>query len=192
MTGWNWNGKDDCFRIDPSQFGGIEFHPDAVTDCGWEATNRMTDTDRSQKRHLCDTVAGRTRYRHRRRIYRVRCTANDADRKTLLSGAHGKLPCIRQRAPEFRRTDHPADDRTTTGRHRSRCRDLRTPRIRTFDLRSLRRRSWRLLLFLSTPNHQHATEIPHVEHEYHVAISRRPFDCGLDRPYGLRMRLHHR
>jgi N,N-dimethylformamidase len=34
MTGWNWNGKDDCFRIDPSQFGGIEFHPDAVTDCG--------------------------------------------------------------------------------------------------------------------------------------------------------------
>jgi N,N-dimethylformamidase len=42
MTGWNWNGKDDCFRIDPSQFGGIEFHPDALTDCGWEATNRMT------------------------------------------------------------------------------------------------------------------------------------------------------
>jgi N,N-dimethylformamidase len=35
MTGWNWNGKDDCFRIDPSQFGGIEFHPDAMTDCGW-------------------------------------------------------------------------------------------------------------------------------------------------------------
>jgi N,N-dimethylformamidase len=42
MTGWNWNGKDDCFRIDPSQYGGIEFHPDAVTDCGWQATNRMT------------------------------------------------------------------------------------------------------------------------------------------------------
>jgi N,N-dimethylformamidase len=42
MTGWNWNGKDDCFRLDPSQFGGIEFHPEAVTDCGWEATNRMT------------------------------------------------------------------------------------------------------------------------------------------------------
>jgi N,N-dimethylformamidase len=41
MTGWNWNGKDDCFRIDPSQFGGIEFHPDAVTDCGWEATKSM-------------------------------------------------------------------------------------------------------------------------------------------------------
>jgi N,N-dimethylformamidase len=45
MTGWNWNGKDDCFRIDPSQFGGIEFHPDTVTDCGWEATNRMTIPD---------------------------------------------------------------------------------------------------------------------------------------------------
>ena len=29
-------------EFDFSQFGGIEFHPDAVTDCGWEATNRMT------------------------------------------------------------------------------------------------------------------------------------------------------
>lgn len=41
MTGWNWNGKDDCFRLAPEQFGGIEFHLDTVTDCGWEVTNRM-------------------------------------------------------------------------------------------------------------------------------------------------------
>lgn len=41
MTGWNWNGKDDCFRLAPEQYGGIEFHPDTVTDCGWEETNRM-------------------------------------------------------------------------------------------------------------------------------------------------------
>ena len=33
MTGWNWNGKDDCFRLAPEQYGGIEFHPDTVTDC---------------------------------------------------------------------------------------------------------------------------------------------------------------
>ena len=52
MTGWNWNGKDDCFRIDPSQFGGIEFHPDAVTDCGWEATQTHDRAERSQKRDL--------------------------------------------------------------------------------------------------------------------------------------------
>ena len=42
MTGWNWTGKEDCFRLDPSQYGGIEFHPDAVTDCRWEVTRRMT------------------------------------------------------------------------------------------------------------------------------------------------------
>jgi len=42
MTGWNWNGKDDSFRLDPKQYGGIEFHPDAVTDCRWPETNRMT------------------------------------------------------------------------------------------------------------------------------------------------------
>jgi N,N-dimethylformamidase len=41
MTGWNWNGKDDCFRLAPKQYGGIEFHPESVTDCNWEVTNRM-------------------------------------------------------------------------------------------------------------------------------------------------------
>lgn len=45
MTGWNWTGKDDCFRLAPSQYGGIEFHPDSVTDCRWEATKRMTVPD---------------------------------------------------------------------------------------------------------------------------------------------------
>lgn len=41
MTGWNWNGRDDCFRLAPEQYGGIEFHPDTVTDCRWDETNRM-------------------------------------------------------------------------------------------------------------------------------------------------------
>ena len=41
MTGWNWNGKDDCFRLAPEQFGGIEFHPESVTDCNWDVTNGM-------------------------------------------------------------------------------------------------------------------------------------------------------
>lgn len=41
MTGWNWNGKDDCFRLAPEQFGGIEFHPESVTDCNWDVTNSM-------------------------------------------------------------------------------------------------------------------------------------------------------
>lgn len=42
MTGFNWNGRDDCFRLAPEQYGGIEFHPDAVTDCRWEETARIT------------------------------------------------------------------------------------------------------------------------------------------------------
>ncbi len=41
MTGWNWNGRDDSYRLAPKQYGGIELHPDAVTDCRWEETNRM-------------------------------------------------------------------------------------------------------------------------------------------------------
>ena len=35
MTGWNWQGRDDSFRLNPSQYGGIAFHDDALTDCKW-------------------------------------------------------------------------------------------------------------------------------------------------------------
>ncbi|WP_333684196.1 N,N-dimethylformamidase beta subunit family domain-containing protein [Pontibaca methylaminivorans] len=41
MTGWNWNGKNDCFRLAPDEFGGIEFHPDAITDCAWDETRTI-------------------------------------------------------------------------------------------------------------------------------------------------------
>jgi N,N-dimethylformamidase len=35
MTGYNWRGRDDCFRLAPEQYGGIHFHDDAITDSGW-------------------------------------------------------------------------------------------------------------------------------------------------------------
>jgi len=35
MTGWNWGGRDDSFRLNPSQYGGVAFHDDALTDCNW-------------------------------------------------------------------------------------------------------------------------------------------------------------
>ena len=37
MTGWNWTGREDSFRLGPSQYGGIAFHDDALIDCGWKA-----------------------------------------------------------------------------------------------------------------------------------------------------------
>lgn len=36
MTGYNWQGRDDCFRLAPSQYGGIAFHDDALIDSGWK------------------------------------------------------------------------------------------------------------------------------------------------------------
>ncbi len=45
MTGFNWGGHEDCFRHAPEQFGGIEFHEDAITDCGWETTVSMEVPD---------------------------------------------------------------------------------------------------------------------------------------------------
>nr|MCS5555192.1 hypothetical protein [Arenicellales bacterium] len=42
QTGWNWNGRNDCFRLAPEEYGGIEFHDDAIIDCGWDVTHRLT------------------------------------------------------------------------------------------------------------------------------------------------------
>ncbi|MFT5114910.1 MAG: N,N-dimethylformamidase [Parasphingorhabdus sp.] len=41
-TGYNWNGKDDCFRLAPDQFGGVWFHDDAMIDCKWQSSFSMT------------------------------------------------------------------------------------------------------------------------------------------------------
>lgn len=38
QTGWNWQGRNDCFRLAPDEYGGIEFHDDALTDCNWTPT----------------------------------------------------------------------------------------------------------------------------------------------------------
>ena len=45
LTGWNWTGKNDCFRLAPEEYGGIEFHEEAVTDCNWEVTKTMRVPD---------------------------------------------------------------------------------------------------------------------------------------------------
>jgi N,N-dimethylformamidase len=42
QTGWNWNGRNDCFRFASREFGGIEFHADALIDCRWEPTLSLT------------------------------------------------------------------------------------------------------------------------------------------------------
>jgi len=42
MTGWNWRGRADDWRLAPEQYGGIGFHDDAITDCGWEPTASWT------------------------------------------------------------------------------------------------------------------------------------------------------
>jgi N,N-dimethylformamidase len=38
QTGWNWQGRDDCYRLAPEQYGGVEFHDDALIDCRWAPT----------------------------------------------------------------------------------------------------------------------------------------------------------
>ena len=42
MTGYNWAGRDDCFRLAPTQYGGIYFNDDAIIDCEWQPTCSWT------------------------------------------------------------------------------------------------------------------------------------------------------
>lgn len=42
QTGFNWKGRNDSFRLAPAEYGGIEFHSDAVIDCKWEPTRTWT------------------------------------------------------------------------------------------------------------------------------------------------------
>ncbi len=42
MTGYNWKGREDSFRLDPNQYGGVAFHDDALTDCHWEPSISWT------------------------------------------------------------------------------------------------------------------------------------------------------
>lgn len=36
QTGWNWKGRNDSYRLAPKEYGAIEFHEDALTDCRWQ------------------------------------------------------------------------------------------------------------------------------------------------------------
>lgn len=38
MTGHNWHGRNDCFRLAPQEYGGVQFADDAITDCEWQPT----------------------------------------------------------------------------------------------------------------------------------------------------------
>jgi N,N-dimethylformamidase len=41
QTGWNWDGISDCFRLAPKEYGGVEFHSDAMIDCKWKVTKTL-------------------------------------------------------------------------------------------------------------------------------------------------------
>ncbi|MCB5191243.1 LamG domain-containing protein [Methylobacillus arboreus] len=45
QTGWNWNGRNDSFRLAPQEYGGVEFHADAMIDCNWKQTKKLRIPD---------------------------------------------------------------------------------------------------------------------------------------------------
>ncbi|CAO4135914.1 N,N-dimethylformamidase beta subunit family domain-containing protein [Methylorubrum extorquens] len=45
QTGYNWNGRNDCFRLAPEEYGGVEFHVDTMIDSNWGVTRTLTLPD---------------------------------------------------------------------------------------------------------------------------------------------------
>jgi N,N-dimethylformamidase len=65
LTGWNWSGRNDSFRLAPREYGGIELHADALIDCNWEPTLALTIPDRLKSG-----------------VYAIKLTAGDAEEYT--------------------------------------------------------------------------------------------------------------
>ncbi len=42
MKGYNWSGREMCWRHRPGHYGAIHFHDDDLHDCGWEVDFRLT------------------------------------------------------------------------------------------------------------------------------------------------------
>lgn len=45
QTGWNWDGCSESFIQTPEQYGGIEFHDDALADCRWSPSVELALPD---------------------------------------------------------------------------------------------------------------------------------------------------
>ena len=80
QTGWNWNGRNDCFRLAPQEYGGIEFHADAMIDCNWKVTNSLKLPESCEAACTpcaCAPVTARAWARNTRLL----CSAEGADRR---------------------------------------------------------------------------------------------------------------
>jgi len=65
LTGRNWSGRNDSFRLAPREYGGIELHADALIDCNWQPTLALTIPDQLKSG-----------------VYAIKLTAGDAEEYT--------------------------------------------------------------------------------------------------------------
>jgi N,N-dimethylformamidase len=57
MTGFNWKGEDS-YRLAPETFGGVHYHDDAMTDCGWQVSYSLTLPDSLKSGVYCLRLRG--------------------------------------------------------------------------------------------------------------------------------------
>ena len=187
MTGFNWTGHDDCFRHAPAQFGGIEFHEDALADCGWVPTLSM---------EVPDVKSG---------VYAARLTAGDTVEHVVffLRPKEPTAP-IAMLMPTCSYLAY-ANERIGLDTGMAQVLSSQVTVIHEWDvalrqrpeygpllLRQPPRRRRRLLLHPAPPHLQHAAQAPHGAHRRALAVPGRPLDHLLARDHGIRLRRDHR
>ena len=180
MTGFNWNGHDDCFRYAPDQFGGIEFHEDALADCGWEPTLSM---------EVPDVKSG---------VYAARLRAGDAEEHVVFF-LRSKEPTasIAMLMPTCSYLAY-ANERIGLDTGMAQVLSSQVTVIHEWDLALSQRPEYgascydshrdgagRLLLHPAPADPQHAAQTPHGAHGRALAVPGRPLDHLLARDHGL-------
>ncbi len=156
QTGYNWNGRNDCFRLAPHEYGGIEFHADAMIDSNWKVTRtlELPETLRSGAYAMRLRGGDGTGLGEEYIVFFVRPRVPTG--RIAFPVFHGDLSCLCQRTLRNRRPYRAADGRPAADDLRGRYRDLRKSGIRRGLLRLARGRCRYLLQQLSSPDGEHA------------------------------------
>ena len=136
QTGWNWTGRNDCFRLAPQEFGGIEFHADALIDCHWEPTLSLTiPTDSRSGVYAVKLTAGDGTGLPRN-TRRSSSAPSDAESADLPADPDGELSRLCQYPDRIRWRAAAVDHRLDADLPGDRCRGLQERRrVRALHLR---------------------------------------------------------
>ena len=97
----------------PGEYGGIEFHREAITDCRWDVTKSMQVPNNLRSGVYAMRLKAGDGIGLGRRVHCFFRSTSETTSEALLSSAHRKLSSVCQREIELRRSDYTTYDGST-------------------------------------------------------------------------------